>query len=584
VAKLPVPPPAKPAAFQGDDIRDYLQHCNERLEEMRPLRECYWATWEEISRFITPTRGRFDGQPPSANRMRGRQKTQAILNRKASKAHKKLGAFLMTGISSKSRNWFELTINDPDLKNNSDVKLFLDMCSDRIRTVLASSNFYQAIQNVYEEIAGFGTAAAIIFPDYENIIHCYTMTAGEYMLAVNDKNIVDTVYREFVMTSGAMKKQFGYENLSDAVRSAIDNNKLSMEFNVVHVIEPNIAYDPRWKLDWRGKKFVSVYYEWGRTGEGRALSVRGSDDLQCIAPRWQTISTDVYGRGPSEDILPDTKSLQVSEADFLEAVAKMVKPPVAAPASMMTTRLNLNPNAVNVLQGNDTQALRSIYDIKIDLNDLTAKKKEYENSIDEGLFGDLIAIFNGVDNPQMTATEVKARQQEQMYMLGPMLESFHTEALSPIIDIVFGILAKAHMLPPIPKELAGKHIEPNFVSMLAQAQRAINTTSIEALTKFAGGLAGISPGVMDNVDLDEAVREYGDLLGVPAKIMRDKDLVDHMRADRAQQAAQQQAQQQSMAAVQGAATLSQTKLGNGQSALDMMAGIPAGGGGGGGGN
>ena len=50
---------------------------------------------------------------------------------------------------------------------------------------------------------------------------------------------------------------------------------------------------------------------------------------------------------------------------------------------------------------------------------------------------------------------------------------------------------------------------------------------------------------LDNYDIDEAVRERADLLGVPSKLVRDKKAVEKIRKDRAEViAAQQQAQQQ----------------------------------------
>jgi hypothetical protein len=57
---------------------------------------------------------------------------------------------------------------------------------------------------------------------------------------------------------------------------------------------------------------------------------------------------------------------------------------------------------------------------------------------------------------------------------------------------------------------------------------------------MAGNLAAAAPQVMDNVDTDEALREYYDRLGVPGRILRDQDAVDKIRADRAQQEQQQQ--------------------------------------------
>lgn len=576
--KVPGVPVKKPAKWEGDDVRAYIEHFGRRSVELQQWRTSYWSTWREINRFILPYRGRFDGIPPTANNnSKGAQRTGEILNRHATKSHKKLAAFLLQGICSPSRDWFQLDVQDSRLRDNTEVKQWLDQVSDLIRAIFNASNFYQAMQHLFEELPGFGTGAVLVSRDFENIIQCYPMTAGEYLLALNGSNIVDTCYREFVMTIGAAKEKFGYENLSDEAQNLFDSGSLSQEIQIRHSVEPNLNIDTGAIESWRSLPYISCYHEIGRSGNCRALEMTGLHKFNVLAPRWLTVSTDVYGHGPGEDILPAVKSLQKAEMMYAEGVEKMVRPPMAAPASMMQGRINLMPNALNIVNGNETAQIRPLMDLRIDLSHLQQKISDYKEEIDQGLFADLIAIFNGAGNPQMTATEVKARQQEQMFQLGPMLESFHTECLKPMIEIVFDLLVRCKnpkILPDAPKVLQGAHVQPRFVSMLAQAQRAVNTTSIEGLVAFLGTVAAASPGVFDNVDLDEAVREYGDLLGTPAKIMRDKDDVAKIRADKAEQAAQQQGMQQSMAAVQGAQTMSQTPLGNGQNALGMMLGIP----------
>jgi hypothetical protein len=89
---------------------------------------------------------------------------------------------------------------------------------------------------------------------------------------------------------------------------------------------------------------------------------------------------------------------------------------------------------------------------------------------------------------------------------------------------------------------------------------------------FVGNLAAAKPDALDNVDFDETVREYADLIGVTQKLIVAQQKRDAIRKQRAQQAAQQQAAQMSMAGVQGAKTLSETDVGGGQNALMKMIG------------
>ena len=77
---------------------------------------------------------------------------------------------------------------------------------------------------------------------------------------------------------------------------------------------------------------------------------------------------------------------------------------------------------------------------------------------------------------------------------------------------------------------------------------------------------------MDNIDWDEMIDEYADMLGVSPKIVMATAKVQAIRNQRNQQMQQQQQLQNSVAAAQGAQTLSQTDVGGGQNALQKMIG------------
>lgn len=105
------------------------------------------------------------------------------------------------------------------------------------------------------------------------------------------------------------------------------------------------------------------------------------------------------------------------------------------------------------------------------------------------------------------------------------------------------------MLPPPPPELEGIDLEVKYISLLAQAQEAVAAASIERTFAFAGNLTAVFPEIVDNLDADEAIRNYGEILGTSPEILRDADAVAAIR----QQRAEAQAMEQQMAAVsQGA--------------------------------
>jgi hypothetical protein len=133
----------------------------------------------------------------------------------------------------------------------------------------------------------------------------------------------------------------------------------------------------------------------------------------------------------------------------------------------------------------------------------------------------------------------------------------HNELLDPLINMTFSRLLQAGVLPPPPSELHGMDLNVEFVSMLAQAQRAIGTNSVDRFVNNLGMVAQFKPETLDKFNSDKWADMYSDMLGVDPELIVPDDKVALVRQQRAQQ--QQQAQQ--MAAAQQAADAAQ-KLGS----------------------
>jgi hypothetical protein len=103
-------------------------------------------------------------------------------------------------------------------------------------------------------------------------------------------------------------------------------------------------------------------------------------------------------------------------------------------------------------------------------------------------------------------------------------------------------------LAPLPPALASRpdaELDFQFEGPMSRAQRADEAAGIEQTLLFTQQLAlatqDMSP--FDNFDLDQAAQTYAEIKGLPAKIQRGRDVVEQLRAQRAQQLAQaQQAQ------------------------------------------
>lgn len=132
-------------------------------------------------------------------------------------------------------------------------------------------------------------------------------------------------------------------------------------------------------------------------------------------------------------------------------------------------------------------------------------------------------------------------------MLGPVLERLHNELLDPLIAMTFQRCLEAGILPPAPEELDNIELQVEFVSMLAQAQRAVSVNATDRLLGHIGMLAQAKPEATDKFDADKSIERYADQLGVDPDLIVSDENVALVRQNRAQaQAAAAQAEAMKM--------------------------------------
>jgi head-to-tail connecting protein len=541
---------------------------NQRWDRLRIEGWKWRPAWREIRDFVAPTRGFFEYETPNWGK---RIDHERIINGKASRSLNKLASGMTSGMTSSSRPWFALSTSDPDLADFEPVKEWLSMVQERMYAVLAKSNIYQTFTNLYSEIGAFGTAAQIILPDYHSVVRGRNFTAGEYFLGNGPDNRVNAFARQYWMTVGQIVEEFGLENCSQYVQTAYRQNNVDQWRLVRHLIEAN---DDRMedRADFQGKKFRSVQWEEGASSQ-IVLRLSGFEEFPIQAPRWQiTTTADCYGRGPGWEALGDTKMLQKMEKDKLKALDKVVDPPTQADGSV--DMVNTLPGGLSRTSSTVKDAgVRPVYQITPDFTAITQMIQEVEKRIDESMFADLWTMISDIDKSGVTAEEIVEKKNEKMQMLGPVIEALEFELYDPAIDRIFNLMTRAGLIPPAPADLQGHELKVEYISILAQAQKMVGTTAIEQTARFAGGLIAVTPEAADLLDVDETVRKYANMTGVPPDIIRTPDKVAQIRAQRQKQQQAEAAAQAAERMTEGAKTLSETPVGN-NSALDqVMAGL-----------
>ncbi len=541
------------------------QFYTKQMSSLSEERSSFDSHWRDLSDFILPRGSRF----LMSERNKSKRNSN-IVDPTATMANRTLSSGMLSGITSPTRPWFTLGTPDPEMMEFGPVKFWLETVQNRMNDVMNKSNWYQSLPIVYGQLGTFGTTAMSLLEDGEDVIRTHPFPIGSYYLSNSDRLQVDTVYRKFSMTCRQIVQRFGMDNVSTSVRSAWDSQQYEQWFEVVHVVEPNMNRDTG-KMDSKNKKFSSVYFELG--GDDKLLSDKGFDDMPIMAPRWDINGEDVYGSScPGMIALGSVKALQLEQKRKAQAIDKLVNPPMVGPTSLRNQRASLLPGEITYVdQVSGQTSFQPAYAINPRINELVADIQDTRSLIDSAYFVDLFMMLQNVNTRSMPVEAVIEMKEEKLLMLGPVLERLNDEFLDPSIDRIFNIMARKNMLPPPPQELAGMPLRVEYISVMAQAQKAVGIGSIERFVGFVSGLALAKPEAFDKLNIDQTIDDYGSMVGVPATLIASSDQVADVRAERAKQQQQQQAMAQSMAAVQGAKTLSETQTDQ-PSALTAVAG------------
>ena len=514
---------------------DLLKTKRRLVAQMYEERQQQEHTWRQLSKYINPARGRFDEDTRTTE---GKRRDYFLLDPYPMEAHGKCAAGLHSGLTSPSRPWFELGLADEELGNYHTVKMWLDDCKEILMDIYAKSNVYNTLLQIEAELSQFGTAGALMLEDYNTAIWCRPYTCGEFAGDVDARGRVVKLARKMRMKAWQIINEFGEDVVSDGIKTAASQDDNRSDFEIQMLIEKNPNYDPEvlgvGNFPWRAYYFES-------TVQDKFLKISGYNECPFLMPRWTTIANGIYGTGPGHNALGNCMQLQKLEAVNMQLLENRANPPMITPASV--AKVKRNPGGLTVVPDPTfTQGIRTLFDTQGSREDVLQTIQFKQSQIGAAFFNDLFVMLANNDTPEMTAREVAERHEEKLLMLSPVLEQMHNEVLAPLTKRSFEICLRNGLFPPMPEELQGQEgtIKAEFISLLAQAQKAVAAPAVEKTLALAGNLAGISPDVMDNLDLDAAIRKHAAYTGTPESVLRDETDVEKMRQARAEQQAKQQ--------------------------------------------
>lgn len=554
------------SAFKS--ICHILAQMDEDYNQMKPIHR-------ELADYILPMRYSWLEDSPKNGVSQiamappiGRNKR--IIDSVGTKAARDLAAGMLNGVASPAREWFNLRLARFQERPPIQLVRWLQEVRRRMFVVLAESNFYNSMALMLLDLVVFGTAGMLVYEDFDDVIRCYNLPVGEFRIAQNHRRDVHRCSRVSMMTIEQLVQDFGEENLTEYSRNKYKQGgkEILHGIRVGHLIEANVQ-DERYIPG--GAAFREFYWELTNNPQNQILSKRVFTERPGGFPRWEVLGNNVYGLSPGMDALGDIIQLQHEQIRKSEAIDLMTDPPMVMDAALKNQRGGNRPGGRFYVPSYSTAGAKPTHQTQLPLADLTADIRDVQQRIRDSFFNDLFRMISQLQTVR-SATEIDARREEKLILMGAVLERLENEALDPIMARVFGIMKRKGLIPELPEGFEEQDVQIQYASILSDAQRAAGTSVIERFMQVVGNTAALVPDVKHVVDWHELLREYGGRLSVPATGINPREVTDEKIAAEQQGLEAQQAAMVGNDLTQAAKNLSETELGGGQNAFQALLG------------
>lgn len=475
-----------------------------------------------------------------------------------------------------------------NMEEDDDGAIWCGMCSEIALDELARSNYYPASGIQYKSRTVFGTGQMHIEEGRRATFNCTTRKIGTYCIDKDSEGFVDTIYSEYKLTARAAASEFGLENLGEKLKKALRENEgknADQEFDFLHAIRPRheLERDSR-KIDGANKSIASIHIS---IDDKICVRIGGYDEMPDSVTRFDDWGTgSVWGYSPAFETLPNVRQLNYI-VRFMDAQYELrANPRILEPLGTWG-QVDLRPGGrtaydPNIPGGGKPEEWMT----KADIGGTEHSVEQKQKAISRMFYADVFKMLQQIER-KMTAYEIAQRIGEKLEQLSPMFGRIITEKTSPDLKRIFGICFRAGKFPPPPRSMyvpdaTGRKLrlvmpEVTYTSRLALALKSLQNRATMDTLQFVSefSLNTQRPELLDNWDLDAALRTFAINQGMSARFERPMRQVIALRAARAQQMQQQQAAMMAEQMSKTAKNLGGAPQALQEQAVDQMASQPA---------
>lgn len=471
---------------------------------------------------------------------------QRLLNTVAVEANKTLAAGRLSWTTPSDSPWF-VWKPAPQLEESEATESWLAKCTEIAQLYLGASNFYTCVHESFLDNSTFGTSSLFAEEGRSAPLNFKTFDVGTFVLGEDESGMVNMVFREIEYTAFQAKEAFG--QLPAQVEADVANKPLTRH-RFLHAIYERPESEQNAQGGPQQKRFASC---WVHMATKMKVKEGGYDELPTFVMRYLRWSeSSPYGASPAMEALAEIRGV-----NYLELLLSTMAEVTVSPRIILPQNYQGAPDlrAGGITMGGltrDTFPQEWMTGGRIDFGLELLQRKE--RMIQEIFHRPLFDQFAQIER-QITATEVRVREAEKLVRFSPAFTRQTTELINPVLERVFMLLFRAGKFPPPPREALMQDaygewmlLYPRVIqtSRMALALQALKRSALGSIMEYALPLVQTGSPVLDNFDLDKAIRDIGRGEGAPDSWVKESEAVEATRKARAE--AQAQAQQAAMMA------------------------------------
>lgn len=491
----------------------------------------YENIWREIDQRVDPMGGAgFTGENTPRVRGAGNFDVTAI---------KSLGRFAaaMQSITvPRATQYIRLKFADADLDKIPNVRRWCERAADRLYAIryAAHAGFDTQSNEDMRQLGKYGTGPMWTGEIQGVGLFYRSLHLSECYLDQDFAGRIDTVHRRYQLDARQAEQEFGREALTPKMLKALQENKLDLKFDLLHIVCPNRDLQPD-ALDRRGMPVDSITMAFD---EKLILRRKGFRSMPISVSRHVTGTSEIYGSGPALEVLPSIRGLNVMKQTILRAAHKQADPALAFFSDDGITSLSTRPSGANPGMVND-QGQLLVHRMPGGEGSLPIGMEmiEQDRQVVRDVF--LEEYFKMVTDEriQRSATAVLEIMSKTGVLVSPYAGRYESEKQNPVTQRDLELAMRVGQVEPFPPEVleAGAYPSIGYDNPLNRMARAEEAAGLTRLVETLTPMAQSDPGVFDVIDTDRAARGVADVLGVRASWLRSDDDIAQIRARREQE-------------------------------------------------